>query len=125
MQKPRSLSSPQHLSRQQARSRAALSRAAAKYDLKTDDGRLGYLNDAVVILAGLIHDYTGMIKIGGKPVGISSKASLAYLPDRTYFPERFRTIDCIDYFADFFKDFDKMQVGDVMECFDLVEVPRE
>ena len=24
-----------------------------------------------------------------------------------------------------FKDFDKMQVGDVMECFDLVEVPRE
>ena len=29
------------------------SRAAAKYDLATDDGRLGYLNDAVTILAGV------------------------------------------------------------------------
>ena len=31
----------------------ALTRAAAKYDLKTDDGRLGYLNEATGILAGI------------------------------------------------------------------------
>jgi ABC-2 type transport system ATP-binding protein len=73
----------------------------------------------IKILAGLIHDYTGMIKIGGKPVGISSKESLAYLPDRTYFPERFRTIDCIDYFADFFKDFDKIKAIEFASRFGL------
>ncbi len=73
----------------------------------------------IKILAGLIHDYTGMIKIGGKPVGISSKASLAYLPDRTYFPERFRTIDCIEYFADFFKDFDKIKAIEFASRFGL------
>lgn len=61
------------------------------------------------ILSGVIHDYSGTIKIGGRPVGIGSKAHLAYLPDRTYFPERFRTIDCINYFADFFADFDKVK----------------
>lgn len=61
------------------------------------------------ILSGVIHDYTGNVKIGGRPIGIGSKAHLAYLPDRTYFPERFRTIDCINYFADFFADFDKVK----------------
>lgn len=73
----------------------------------------------IKILAGLIHDYTGMIKVGGKPVGISSKASLAYLPDRTYFPERFRTIDCINYFADFFEDFDKIKAIEFASRFGL------
>lgn len=73
----------------------------------------------IKILAGLIHDYTGMIKINGKAVGISSKASVAYLPDRTYFPERFRTIDCIDYFADFFKDFDKIKAIEFASRFGL------
>ena len=63
----------------------------------------------IKILTGLIHDYTGVVKVGGKNIGITSKAHLAYLPDSTYFPGRFRTIDCINYFADFFEDFDKMK----------------
>ena len=71
------------------------------------------------ILSGVIHDYTGSIKICGRPVGISSKAHLAYLPDRTYFPERFRTIDCINYFSDFFADFDKVKAIEFAEKFGL------
>ena len=63
----------------------------------------------IKILTGLIHDYTGDVKVGGKRVGITSKAHVAYLPDATYFPGRFRTIDCIRYFADFFRDFDKLR----------------
>ncbi len=71
------------------------------------------------ILAGVIHDYTGNIKIGGRPIGIGSKAHLAYLPDRTYFPERFRTVDCINYFADFFSDFDKVKAIEFAAKFGL------
>ncbi len=71
------------------------------------------------ILSGVLHDYTGNIKICGRPVGISSKAHLAYLPDRTYFPERFRTIDCINYFNDFFADFDKVKAIEFAEKFGL------
>lgn len=71
------------------------------------------------ILAGVIHDYTGNIKIGGRPIGIGSKAHLAYLPDRTYFPERFRTVDCINYFADFFADFDKVKAIEFAAKFGL------
>lgn len=71
------------------------------------------------ILSGIIHDYTGNVKIGGRPIGIGSKAHLAYLPDRTYFPERFRTIDCINYFADFFADFDKVKAIEFAAKFGL------
>lgn len=73
----------------------------------------------IKILSGLIHDYSGMIKVAGHPVGISSKAALAYLPDRTYFPGRFRTIDCINYFNDFFADFDKAKAVDFAGRFGL------
>lgn len=71
------------------------------------------------ILSGVIHDYTGAVKIGGRPIGVGSKAHLAYLPDRTYFPERFRTIDCINYFADFFADFDKVKAIEFAAKFGL------
>ena len=73
----------------------------------------------IKILAGLIHDYTGLVKVDGKPVSTESKKRVAYLPDRTYFPERFRTIDCIKYFADFFEDFDEVKAIEFARKFDL------
>ena len=73
----------------------------------------------IKILAGLIHDYTGMVRVGGHSIGIASKASVALLPDSTYFPARFRTIDCINYFGDFFKDFNKVKAIEFASEFDL------
>lgn len=73
----------------------------------------------IKILAGLIHDYTGLVKVDGKPVGIESKTRVALLPDRTFFPDRFRTIDCINYFADFFDDFDKVKAIEFANQFGL------
>ena len=71
------------------------------------------------ILSGLIHDYTGMVKVDGRPIGIGSKAHVAYLPDCTFFPERFRTIDCINYYGDFFQDFDKVKAIEFAARFGL------
>lgn len=73
----------------------------------------------IKILVGLIHDYSGVVKVNGCPVGIKSKARVAYLPDSTYFPLRFRTIDCINYFNDFFEDFDKVKAIEFAERFGL------
>lgn len=73
----------------------------------------------IKILAGLLHDYTGMVRVDGKPIGVGTKASVALLPDSTYFPDRFRTIDCINYFADFFKDFNKVKAIEFASEFDL------
>ena len=71
------------------------------------------------ILAGLTHDYTGMVKIDGRPIGINSKAHVAFLPDCTFFPDRFRTIDCINYYGDFFEDFDKIKAIEFAARFGL------
>ncbi|MCH5197659.1 MAG: ABC transporter ATP-binding protein [Oscillospiraceae bacterium] len=73
----------------------------------------------IKILAGLIHDYSGMVKVGGKSIGIASKAAVALLPDSTYFPDRFKTIDCINYFADFFLDFNKFKAIEFASEFGL------
>ena len=73
----------------------------------------------IKILAGLIHDYSGMVKIDGRAIGIHTKARVAYLPDCTYFPDRFRTIDCINYFNDFFADFDKVKAIEFAARFGL------
>lgn len=71
------------------------------------------------ILVGLINDYTGIVKVNGRNIGISSKAHTAYLPEGTYFEPRMRTIDCIDYFNDFFIDFDREKALDFAMRFGL------
>ena len=73
----------------------------------------------IKILAGLIHDYTGMVLVDGKRIGVASKAAVALLPDSTYFPDRVRTVDCINYFADFFKDFNKVKAIEFATEFNL------
>lgn len=73
----------------------------------------------IKILTGLIHDYTGMVKVGGKSIGIESKAHIAYFPDCVFFPGRFRTIDSINYYGDFFKDFDKVKAIEFASRFGL------
>lgn len=71
------------------------------------------------ILSGCIHDYSGKIIINGNPPGVVTKASTAFLPDSTYLADYFRTIDAIDYFNDFFYDFDKNKAMEFVQRFHL------
>lgn len=71
------------------------------------------------ILSGCIHDYSGKIIINGNTPGIVTKASTAFLPDTTYLSEYFRTIDAIDYFNDFFYDFDRVKALEFVDRFNL------
>ncbi|MCD7828458.1 MAG: ABC transporter ATP-binding protein [Clostridiales bacterium] len=71
------------------------------------------------ILSGCIHDYTGQVLVGGNPPGPVSKANTAFLPDTTYLADYFRTVDAIDYFNDFFYDFDRVKAMEFVERFGL------
>ena len=71
------------------------------------------------ILTGLIHDYEGTVLIDGKTPGIYTKSVTAYLPERTYLPEWMKAKDAIDYFQDFFADFDKVKAMDMLSRFRL------
>ncbi len=59
----------------------------------------------IKLLCGLLTPTQGNISICGYPVGPMSKAVVAYLPDRTYFPEWMKVREMLDYFCDFYKDF--------------------
>lgn len=71
------------------------------------------------IMTGLIHDYTGTVLVNGHRPGAYSKARTAYLPERTYLAEWFKTIDAVNYFDDFFEDFDRKKALELAERFGL------
>ena len=73
----------------------------------------------IKILTGLIHEYDGEVLIDGHKPGIYTKSVTAYLPERTYLPEWMKAKDAIDYFQDFFTDFDKVKALDMLNRFRL------
>ncbi len=73
----------------------------------------------IKILTGLIHDYEGTVLIDGQAPGVYTKSITAYLPERTYLPEWMKAKDAIDYFQDFFSDFDKVKALDMLSRFRL------
>ncbi len=61
----------------------------------------------IKILTGLIKDHTGTVKIANEEPGAYTKSIVAFLPDSSYLPDWMKPTDAIEYFADFYEDFDK------------------
>ena len=61
----------------------------------------------IKILTGLLKDHTGTVKIAGEEIGPYTKNLVAFLPDTSYLPDWMKSGDAIEYFADFYEDFDK------------------
>lgn len=58
------------------------------------------------LCAGLLTADAGQILIDGIPVGPETKALVSYLPDRTYFGNGQTVRQQLDFFRDFYTDFD-------------------
>ena len=71
------------------------------------------------ILTGLINDYSGSVLINGERPGVESKKIIAYMPERTYLAEWMKPKDAINYFADFYEDFDKEKASQMIRHFNL------
>lgn len=59
---------------------------------------------------GLLSIDKGEVLIDGKKVGIDTKKIISYLPERNYLNVHKKVKDIIDYFSDFYEDFDKDKV---------------
>ena len=59
------------------------------------------------LIAGLLTTPTGSIQVCGQPIGPESKALVSYLPDRTYLRNNQKIKDQLDFFQDFYADFDR------------------
>jgi ABC-2 type transport system ATP-binding protein len=59
----------------------------------------------IKMLNGLLKPTAGTIAISGHAPGAVTKAVVSYLPERTYLPENQKVSEVLEYFADFYQDF--------------------
>lgn len=71
----------------------------------------------IKILTGLIKDHHGSVLIDGEAPGVHTKEVVAFLPDKSYLPDWMKPVDAINYFADFYRDFDKDKAKEMMSRF--------
>ena len=68
----------------------------------------------IKMITGLLTPTTGTIHVKGHPIGIESKKAISYLPDSTYLNPSQRVRDIIDFFKDFYEDFDENRAYDML-----------
>ena len=61
----------------------------------------------IKLIAGLLTPTRGSVSVCGVPVGPDTKALVSYLPDRTYFARNMKIREQLDFFQDFYADFDR------------------
>ena len=57
----------------------------------------------------------GEILFKGKKIGVYSKENISYLPERTYLDKGMKVSEVIDYFFEFYKDFNKERAYKLLE----------
>lgn len=61
----------------------------------------------IKMIAGILQPTSGEILVDGNPVGEKSNAVISYLPERTYFNSGMKVSELLNYFEEFYADFDK------------------
>ena len=64
---------------------------------------------------GLLSPTSGELLIDGKPVGVETKKIVSYLPERTYLNSWMKVSNIIDFFTDFYDNFDKNKAYEMLE----------
>ena len=69
----------------------------------------------IKMIAGILQPTSGTVTVNGLPIGTETKKIVSYLPERTYLNSWMRTCDILDYFEDFYEDFDKTTAMRMLE----------
>ncbi len=67
------------------------------------------------LISGLLTVDSGEILVCGEPVGDNTRAMISYLPERTYFRPQQKVSEVVEYFADFYADFDKDRANSLLD----------
>lgn len=69
----------------------------------------------IKMINGLLMPTSGEIYMHENPIGVESKRHISYLPDHTYLNMNQRIRNVIQFFADFYGDFDSTRAYDMLE----------
>ena len=73
----------------------------------------------IKIINDLLTADSGEILFKGKKIGVYSKEHIAYLPERTYLDKSMKISDVINYFEEFYKNFDKKRAYKLLDSLNL------
>ena len=73
----------------------------------------------IKILNGLLTPTEGFVLISGFEPGIETHARVSYLPDRMYFADWMKTSDLVDFFTDFYADFDRKKAAEMFSALNI------
>jgi len=101
-------------------------------DLKLESGRiLGLMGPNgsgkttfLKIIAGLQKASGGSFTVVGKPAGYETKKVVSFLPDHNTLYTWMKAVDAIDFYADFFTDFDRAKAIDMLSFMKLEQSAR-
>lgn len=71
------------------------------------------------IAAGILHASSGKVLIDGQEPGVYTKSIVSYLPDNEYLLNWMKVKDALNYFKDFYSDFDKKKAEELLVFMDL------
>ena len=78
----------------------------------------------IKILNGLLRPTEGIALIDGYAPGVETKARVSYLPDRMYFADWMRACDLMDFFSDFYADFDRQKAAEMFSALGIRPTER-
>ena len=71
------------------------------------------------LAAGLLTPKNGSLTICGEPIGTGTKGLVSYLPDRPCFSKQRKIRELLDYFQDFYADFDRNRAEQMLSALNL------
>jgi len=71
------------------------------------------------IAAGILHPSSGKLLIDGQEPGVYTKSIVSYLPDTEYLFKWMKIKDAVQYFKDFYSDFDEKKAFALLEFMKL------
>jgi ABC-2 type transport system ATP-binding protein len=69
----------------------------------------------IKLINGLLTPTSGEITVNGMKPGVESKKIISYLPERTYLNDWMSVQNMIDFFGDFYENFDKVKAYDMLQ----------
>lgn len=73
----------------------------------------------IKILTGLLRQTSGEVLIDGHKIGVYTKRVVSYLPDRNFLYKWMKIKDALDFFKDFYSDFDEAKFEELLEFMKL------
>lgn len=73
----------------------------------------------IKILTGLIRSYTGHVKVNGEFISANTRKIISYLPDHEYIADSWTVEYALEYYGDFFEDFDSEKAKRLLAQLDI------